>query len=291
MKESEKAQSEGKIKKEELSIPDDRKQEKKPQEEKNQEEKIQEEKIPEKKIQDDKIREIPAKAYAENRELTGIVIPEGVEIIGEKAFYFCTGLKTVTFPKSLREIRGEAFSNCRSLKEIVIPDGVSVMEPEAFSWCEGLERVRLPESLAWLEKRVFLNCSNLKEVWIPSGVKMIGQEAFWGCTRLCRIRLPERTVWVLPSAFDKCGQLPGKFLWRYRKTAGTIRRLIPEEKRDSPLADFPFMWKNSRIFREPAEVSGWGNSGMRGRRNCCSIKRERWHRRWSSEEIFMEGGF
>ena len=79
--------------------------------------------MPEKKIQDDKIREIPAKAYAENRELTGIVIPEGVEIIGEKAFYFCTGLKTVTFPKSLREIRVEAFSNCRSLKEIVIPDG------------------------------------------------------------------------------------------------------------------------------------------------------------------------
>ena len=56
MKESEKAQSEGKIKKEELSIPEDRKQEKKPQEEK-----IQEEKMPEKKIQDDKIREIPAK--------------------------------------------------------------------------------------------------------------------------------------------------------------------------------------------------------------------------------------
>ena len=44
MKESEKAQSEGKIKKEELSIPEDRKQEKKPQEEK-----IQEEKMPEKK--------------------------------------------------------------------------------------------------------------------------------------------------------------------------------------------------------------------------------------------------
>ena len=231
MKESEKAQSEGKIKKEELSIPEDRKQEKKPQEEKNQEEKIQEEKIqeekmPEKKIQDDKIREIPAKAYAENRELTGIVIPEGVEIIGEKAFYFCTGLKTVTFPKSLREIRGEAFSKCRSLKEIVIPDGVSVMEPEAFSWCEGLERVRLPESLVWLEKRVFLNCSNLKEVWIPSGVKMIGQEAFWGCTRLCRIRLPERTVWVLPSAFDKCGQLPGEFLWQ-----------LQENSRNYPLPD------------------------------------------------------
>ena len=48
MKESEKAQSEGKIKKEELSIPEDRKQEKKPQE-KNQEEKIQEEKIHRKK--------------------------------------------------------------------------------------------------------------------------------------------------------------------------------------------------------------------------------------------------
>ena len=93
MKESEKAQSEGKIKKEELSIPEDRKQEKKPQEEKNQEEKIQEEKIqeekiPEKKIQDDKIREIPAKAYAENRELTGIVIPEGVEIIRGKGVLF-----------------------------------------------------------------------------------------------------------------------------------------------------------------------------------------------------------
>ena len=66
MKESEKAQSEGKIKKEELSIPEDRKQEKKPQEEKYQEEKIQEEKIQEEKMPEKTEETDEAEEFSEN---------------------------------------------------------------------------------------------------------------------------------------------------------------------------------------------------------------------------------
>ena len=157
------------------------------------------------------------------------MIPEGVEIIGEKAFYFCTGLKTVTFPKSLREIRvEEAFSNCRSLKEIVIPDGVSVMEPEAFSWCEGLERVRLPESLAWLEKRGIFKLQQPEGGMDSVGVKMIGQEAFWEAPVFAGSGCPNgRSGFFLPplTNADSC---PGSSFGSCRKqqelSAARLRR-------------------------------------------------------------------
>ncbi len=51
-------------------------------------------------------------------------IPEGVETIGQDAFWGCKQIKRVKLPSTVKVIAQEAFRHCEQLEEINIPDGV-----------------------------------------------------------------------------------------------------------------------------------------------------------------------
>ena len=50
------------------------------------------------------VKEIATRAFAQNNDITSVVIPEGVEIIGESAFSGCGSLELVTLPYSLEKL-------------------------------------------------------------------------------------------------------------------------------------------------------------------------------------------
>lgn len=79
-----------------------------------------------------------------------IDIPEGVRVIGERAFSY-RGMEEVHFPSSLRRINHEAFSNCNDLKEVVLPEGIEVLMSSAFYYCKSVEHIVLPSTLRHLE--------------------------------------------------------------------------------------------------------------------------------------------
>lgn len=62
-----------------------------------------------------------------------IVIPETVGMnltvtsIGERAFYRCSGLTSVTIPSSVTSIGHQAFYECSGLTSVNIPDGVTTI--------------------------------------------------------------------------------------------------------------------------------------------------------------------
>lgn len=62
-------------------------------------------------------------AYAENREITEVQIPDGTEQIGRHAFYNCRSLRTVHLPHGGIEIEDGAFKNCRNLTHIILHHG------------------------------------------------------------------------------------------------------------------------------------------------------------------------
>jgi len=70
--------------------------------------------------------------------LTGVVIPEGVTMIADNAFYNCSELQGVTLPDSLDYIGTWAFSDCGSLRSVRIPEGVKTIGDGAFSGCDSL---------------------------------------------------------------------------------------------------------------------------------------------------------
>ena len=71
------------------------------------------------------VKEIPSEAfllaYTQN-----VVIEEGVEEIGEEAFYYNDQLKSITIPRSVKKIGSNAFAECTSLKSVTISKNCNV---------------------------------------------------------------------------------------------------------------------------------------------------------------------
>ena len=87
-----------------------------------------------------------------------------VTSIGDKAFYQCSGLTSITFPNSVTSI-----------------------DYYAFAWCSGLTSVTIPNIVTSIGEGAFFSCSSLTTITIPNSVTSIGGEAFAWCSRLTTI--------------------------------------------------------------------------------------------------------
>ena len=103
--------------------------------------------------------------------ITNIEIEEGVEIIGDMAFYRCFALKQIDIPSSVRGIGTEAFAYS-GLQEIVIPENVKEIADYAFSYCKDLERVQILGELKYIGREAFVY-TNLTTLYIPASVAII----------------------------------------------------------------------------------------------------------------------
>lgn len=75
-------------------------------------------------------------------ELNTLILPEGVQYIGKRAFADCVTLKEAVFPKSLVGIDKKAFSGCCSLKRVIFRGSVPIDANEAF---DNLQKILVEE--------------------------------------------------------------------------------------------------------------------------------------------------
>lgn len=148
--------------------------------------------------------DIDDNAFA-NSAFSEIIIPEGVETIGENAFEGCVNLVKVTIPSTVCEIKAYAFKNCTALRSIEIPDGVNSIGESVFQGCKSLTSVVLPKGLTCIETALFAGCERLASIIIPSSVESIGSDAFGGCSSLTEIKIPDGVVSL--SGFSGCTAL------------------------------------------------------------------------------------
>ena len=128
-----------------------------------------------------KVTSIGRDAFRYCKEITSVMIPEGVTHIDIHAFDQCYGLKSVRLPSSLKVISFAAFGGCTGLGSVVIPEGVTRIEMDAFNGCRSLKNVVIPDSMTRIGERAFLGCQELTSVTIPAKVTSIGDGAF-GCS-------------------------------------------------------------------------------------------------------------
>ncbi len=97
----------------------------------------------------------------QGQEIKDLVIPDGVTSIGDRAFYGCTGLTSVTIPSSVTSIGYYAFYGCTGLTSVTIPRGVTRIETSTFEGCTGLTSVRIPRGVTRIGLHAFNKCENL----------------------------------------------------------------------------------------------------------------------------------
>ncbi len=66
------------------------------------------------------VTEIDIEAFCENTDITSVVLPDTLKVIGEAAFYGCTSLTAMTLPKSLESVGADAFYDCTSLLKMTV---------------------------------------------------------------------------------------------------------------------------------------------------------------------------
>ena len=79
--------------------------------------------------------------WGKNREVT---IPEGVQSIGDRAFWGCNSLTSLTLPSSLQSIGGGAFLGCSSLTSLTLPSSLQSIGNYAFEYCKSLSTLYIP---------------------------------------------------------------------------------------------------------------------------------------------------
>ena len=135
------------------------------------------------------------------------VIPNGIKIIGNGAFYGLP-IETITIPNTVTTIGNSAFSNCEELVSITIPSSVTKIDNYAFSYCPKIESIMLSSGLKTIGQGAFWSNSNyLTSIIIPEGVTSIGSAAFQECYTLKFVSLPSTLTSSLSTLFYGCNNL------------------------------------------------------------------------------------
>ncbi len=161
-------------------------------------------------------------------------IPASVKSIGDRAFYGCTNLTSITIGNSVTSIGNYAFRNCANLASITIGNSVTSIGNYAFYYCENLtdivfeensqlssigmyafgylknlSSITIPDSVTAIGPYAFYYCANLTSVTFGenSQLSSIGDDAFYNCSGLTSITIPASVTSIGDEAFYNCSNL------------------------------------------------------------------------------------
>ncbi len=145
--------------------------------------------------------------HPDGKTSESFAIPEGVTTIGEYAFAGDRNLKAVDIPDSVTEIGARAFNQAMALESIVIPEGITTISFFAFEACTHVTSISLPSTLTTIEDGAFGLNIKLTELVLPESVTTLGESAFEECYTLKSINLPAAITSIGKYAFDACSAL------------------------------------------------------------------------------------
>ena len=149
----------------------------------------------------DTVEEIDYRAFYYCRDLTSIELPDTLKTLGNYALAF-TDLTEIELPESLRMLGYESFAGTE-LTSVTIPAGVELVGAGSFANCEFLKSIAVAEGNEYYKSvdGVLFTADGKKLVafpgaWgekydVPAGVEIIGDEAFRANKLLTTLNLNE----------------------------------------------------------------------------------------------------
>lgn len=127
------------------------------------------------------IKDLPAECFAwnSNADITEIVIPEGIETIGELAFA-SQKITSLKLPSTLKKIGKASFQSLINLEELELPGSLTEVGEQSFTAC-GMRCIVANEGVESLALNAFQGCNRLENVSLPNSLKAIGERAFFAC--------------------------------------------------------------------------------------------------------------
>ena len=135
-----------------------------------------------------------------------IIIPDGVTTIGENAYSGCSGLLSVTVPRSLRFVKNGAFGGCSNLGKVLIEDisqwfNIDFASESStplgyakhlYNNDREITEIKIPDDVISIGPYALYNNIGLSELYIPKSVTSIGYKALYGCSGLKSIKVENK---------------------------------------------------------------------------------------------------
>jgi len=164
--------------------------------------------------------DVPWDAYKSS--IKKVTIMNGVNTIGNYAFWECASLTSITIPNSITSICDGAFAFCNSLTSVTIPNSVTSIGDGVFYFCRGLTGIWVDENNSTFSsdsKGVLFNKEKTSLIEAPSGmtgtysipdsVTAVGDHAFAFCESMTNITIPSSVISIGDYAFCSCDRLTG----------------------------------------------------------------------------------
>ena len=189
--------------------------------------------------------EIDEEVFLDCKDITSVVIGEGVRFLDKAVFENCEKLQSVSIPSTLNSIEYAVWGGCRALQTILLPNGSPYFVVDGgvlynkdktvlYRAPVGMKQIIIPITVKEIAYCAF-EWSNLREIDIPDSVRVIGRHAFGYCKNLERVKLPQGIMYdsgVEGNIFDSCDKLTeveimgGNLIWRdralYAKVGGDL---------------------------------------------------------------------
>lgn len=169
-----------------------------------------------------------------------VILPNGLETIGNGAFDACRNLQSIDMPQTVCNIGMFAFQSCAKLSEVKIPDNVQELKSFAFAYCVSLRNCHIGASVSKIDGSTFVESTLLQsftvdeanknfatkggilyskdfktlvrcplalyldEIILNDDIEVIGSYAFDRCKNIKKIKLPRGLKEIGSSAFNYC---------------------------------------------------------------------------------------
>jgi hypothetical protein len=150
-------------------------------------------------------------------DLTSITIPNSVTFIGDWVFWGCDNLKSIKIPSRVTSIGYKAFQGCCAVEEIIVEqenhnydsrnDCNAIINTNQNTLIIGCKNTVIPNTVTKIGNYAFYNCIGLKNITIPNNVTVIYDYAFAHCDSLINLMLPEIITLLGSAAFWNCSSL------------------------------------------------------------------------------------
>lgn len=196
--------------------------------------------------------------YNENKYSGDVVIPasftaDGIEFkvtaLGDKCFYVCSGLKSVSIPEGVKSIGKNCFFTCGNLKSVTIPHGVNTIGENCFNSCHSLTSISIPSSITYISDGCFFGCDKLTSIILPSSIKSMYYCCFSDCTALSSITC----LAPIPPAIINGNNKPSSFSYFTPSTCILYVPDVDAYKAATAWKDFPYIYKIKEGGDQPSE--------------------------------------
>lgn len=177
------------------------------------------------------------------KDITEVVIEDGVTEIGAGAFSYCQNIESLIIPKSVKSIGSYAFENSKISNlyiedliswcgvkvstnyftdtdnaintaenvyingelttELILPDTVTEISDYAFYGFKNLKTVIMSDSIEKIGKSAFEKCLKLTDVYVSKKLRTVGDSAFYFCESIENVYITDLAAWCQINFYYK----------------------------------------------------------------------------------------